>query len=125
MPQEKPSILSIKENIKQHIAQITKIPSSKIKEDDTFKSIGIDSLMALQLKNKIQVDYQLNLNIASVWSHPTVEKYANFIAEELNLFEKEIERIEVAEISKDNKSIEAEVDDLSLEELMKQLNEKI
>ncbi|MEZ5036041.1 MAG: SDR family NAD(P)-dependent oxidoreductase [Chitinophagales bacterium] len=125
LPQEKPSILSIKENIKQHIAQITKIPSSKIKEEDTFKSIGIDSLMALQLKNKIQVDYQLNLNIASVWSHPTVEKYANFIAEELNLFEKETERIEVAEISKDNKSIEAEVDDLSLEELMKQLNEKI
>ena len=116
------AVKQIKENIKQHISQITKIPTSKIKEDDTFKSIGIDSLMALQLKNKVQSDYQLNLNIASVWSYPTVEKFAHFIAEELHLFAEKEEKIQEISLSND---IETEVESLSLDELMKELNDKL
>lgn len=120
------ALTQIKTSIKQHISQITKIPISKIKEDSTFKSIGIDSLMALQLKNKIQADYQLNLNVSSVWSYPTVEKYAQFIIDELNLNDTD----EVVEINTEieevkHQSIEQEVDNLSLEELMKQLNDKL
>ncbi len=114
------ALVFIKQNIKNHIATITKIPTSKLKEDETFKSVGIDSLMALQLKNKIQTDFNLNLNVSTVWSFPTIEKYANFIATELNL-ESQFQQTQ----PKVENTIEAEVENLSLDELMKQLNDKL
>jgi acyl transferase domain-containing protein/short-subunit dehydrogenase/acyl carrier protein len=117
------AIQVIKQVIKQNISVITKIPVSKIKEDDTFKSIGIDSLMALQLKNKLQTIYSLSLNVSSVWAHPTVEKYAAFIAEELKLPEKyqmAADKPLSEEINSENS-----VKKLSLDELMKELNSKV
>lgn len=115
----------IKQVIKQDISVITKIPVSKIKEDDTFKSIGIDSLMALQLKNKLQTIYSLSLNVSSVWAHPTVEKYATFIAEELQLPEKYKLKINegVSSVTENNR--DEAVKKLTLDELMKELNSKV
>jgi acyl carrier protein len=113
----------IKQVIKQNISIITKIPVPKIKEDDTFKSIGIDSLMALQLKNKLQTIYSLSLNVSSVWAHPTVEKYAIFIAEELKLPEKYQAAADKSLLEENNS--EDSVKKLSLDELMKELNSKV
>ena len=113
----------IKQVIKQNISIITKIPVPKIKEDDTFKSIGIDSLMALQLKNKLQTIYSLSLNVSSVWAHPTVEKYATFIAEELKLPEKYQSAADKPLLEENNS--EDSVKKLSLDELMKELNSKV
>jgi hypothetical protein len=58
-----------------------------------------------------------------VWSYPTVEKYANYLSDELNLKEQYNQNIEQTTAKKN--TIESEVDSLSLDELMKQLNEKL
>ncbi|QQR98564.1 MAG: acyl carrier protein [Sphingobacteriales bacterium] len=113
----------IQQKIKNHISTITKIPVTKLKIDETFKSLGVDSLMALQLKNKIQSDFNITLNVSSVWSYPTVEKYANYLSDELNLKEQYNQNIEQTTAKKN--TIETEVDSLSLDELMKQLNDKL
>lgn len=120
------AIKKIKQTIKENITNITKIPSSKIKEDDTFKSIGIDSLMALQLKNKLQSTYAITLNVSSIWAHPTVEKYANFIASELKLKEK-YDKEDSVNLDNNNPILNQEdaVKNLSLDELMKELNSKL
>ncbi len=116
----------LKEILKQHISSITKIQTARIKESDTFKSMGIDSMQALQLKNKLQADVGLNLAVSSIWTHPTVEKYALFLAKELGLLSEASEPAKVEE----NKTIATaseikdEVDELSLEDLMKQLDDK-
>ena len=54
---------------------------------------------------------------------PTVEKYANYLSDELNLKEQYNQNIEQTTAKKN--TIETEVDSLSLDELMKQLNDKI
>jgi hypothetical protein len=58
-----------------------------------------------------------------VWSYPTVEKYANYLSDELNLKEQYNQNIEQTTAKKN--TIETEVDSLSLDELMKQLNDKL
>lgn len=115
----------IQQQMINYIAQITKIASSKIKTDETFKSLGIDSLMALQLKNKIQAAYNLQLNVSSIWSYPTVEKYSTFLVEELKLKEHYATSNPITNTLQNQTTIETEVENMSLEELMKQLNEKI
>ena len=119
----------IKDKIKQHISSATKLAVSKIKEDETFKALGVDSLHALQLKNKLQDDFNLQLNVAVVWQFPTVHKLSDYISKALNLEEQfaavpEIETTEPVLTSNEN-SIETEVKNLSLEDLMKELSNKV
>ena len=117
----------IKQSIKNYISIVTKISINKIKEDDTFKSIGVDSLLALQIKNKLQEEFLLQLNVSVIWSYPTTNKLADFMAKELKLTEK------YATKNEDNNTvlqplkndIESEVENLSLEELMKELASKV
>ena len=73
--------------IKEHLTEITKIAGSKLKEDDTFKSMGLDSMLALQLKNKIQASTDLKLPVSSIWAHPTIDKYTGFLLNELRIEE--------------------------------------
>lgn len=114
----------ITEELKARVSAITKIPLSKMREDSTFKQMGIDSLMALQLKNKLQEAFGLNLNVSSIWSHPTIEKYQEYLAEALKLPE-HYEKQEPAPAPTLPKTIEQEVESLSLDDLMKELSKKL
>jgi acyl transferase domain-containing protein/acyl carrier protein len=119
----------VKGVIKLHVSAVTKVPVAKVKEDATFKSMGIDSLMAVQLKNKFQTDFELTLAVSSIWTYPTVEKYAAFIAEELKLTEQYEGKVaepivEDPAINTNLGSAEKSVDEMSLEELMKALEDK-
>jgi len=65
--------------------------------------------------------------VAAVWQYPTVHKFADFIANELNL---EAQFSNITEENKEEpvlekKDIESEVKNLSLEELMKELSSKV
>lgn len=110
----------INEFVKLTVSGITKVPVSKIKEDATFKSMGIDSLMAIQLKNKLQAEFNVTLAVSSIWAHPTVDKYGDFIIGELKLKEQYEPTIKV----ESKMEAEIETQELSFEELMKQLEEK-
>jgi NADP-dependent 3-hydroxy acid dehydrogenase YdfG/acyl carrier protein len=110
----------INEFVKTTVSGITKVPLTKIKEDATFKSMGIDSLMAIQLKNKLQAEFNITLAVSSIWAHPTVDKYGDFLIAELKLKDQYEPTIKM-EIQKDT---EIESEEMSLEELMKQLEEK-
>jgi malonyl CoA-acyl carrier protein transacylase/short-subunit dehydrogenase/acyl carrier protein len=114
------AIKFIKQTIVDHIATITKLPKANIKEDITFKSLGIDSMMAVQLKNKMQESFEMQIAVATIWSYPTVEKFSAFVVEELQLEDK-FNLTTKAETS--NNSTQ-NVDDMSLEDLMRELDEK-
>ncbi len=121
-----------KQQIKTAIASVTKMNALKIKEDDTFKSYGVDSLLALQIKNKLQKELAVTLNVSVIWSHPTVNKLAEHIAKQLELIQTKQEEltnklpeVKIEEPVLHSASIEQEVESLSLEELLKQLNDKV
>lgn len=126
------AVREFKNTIKNHLSAITKIPVNKIKEDATFKSMGVDSLMAVQLKNKFQIDFDINIAVSSIWTYSTIEKYAEFVADEKNIIDEENpateltlskpEPIKLPEISSADK-IEKEVDQMSLDDLLKALDD--
>lgn len=128
------AVRQFKNTIKNHISNITKIPVSKIKEDATFKSMGIDSLMAVQLKNKFQQEFDLQLAVSSIWTYSTIEKYAEFVADELNIQDEVTETPASPEVSAldlktpatsvpSNDDIEKQVDQMSLDDLLKALDD--
>lgn len=118
----------IRDRIKFHISGATKLSVAKIKEDETFKSLGVDSLHALQLKNKLQEDFKTTLSVAAVWQYPTVQKLSDFIAKELNVEEQHATASETIEPIKEismQEDIESSVKTMSLDDLMKELSSKV
>ena len=64
----------------------------------------------------------MTLAASSIWAHPTVEKYADFLKIKLTGGQQPATNNEVPPTAAT--SIADEVEDLSLEELMKQLDDK-
>lgn len=63
----------------RHVAAITKMPGGRIKPSMTFKGLGIDSLMAMQLKGRIEKSLSLKLSASTFWSHPSISEYVSLL----------------------------------------------
>lgn len=78
---------ALEQLITQHVAKIVKTPTARIKTSMTFKSMGIDSLMAIQLRNLLEKSLSVKLSVAMFWAHPSIHEYAlflsNMVAEQL------------------------------------------
>jgi myxalamid-type polyketide synthase MxaF len=62
-----------------------------VRADEPLKSYGIDSLMGLELRNRLEAVLGMRLSATLVWAHPTVAKIADFLASQL-----ELQRVESA-----------------------------
>lgn len=78
----------IEQKIKETLAKVTKISIDKISTRSTFKSLGIDSLMSIQLKNQLEQIFEIKLSVTAFWTHATIKAYAKFLIDKLN-FDKE------------------------------------
>lgn len=72
-------IVLLENLVAQWVAKITKTSSSRIKGTMTFKGLGIDSLMAIQLRNLLEKSLNLKLSVAMFWTHPSIQEYATFL----------------------------------------------
>ncbi|GHN02507.1 polyketide synthase [Cytophagales bacterium WSM2-2] len=76
-------IVLLENLVAQWAAKITKTSSSRIKPTMTFKGLGIDSLMAIQLRNLLEKSLNLKLSVAMFWTHPSIQEYATFLSRTL------------------------------------------
>ncbi|HND45746.1 MAG TPA: SDR family NAD(P)-dependent oxidoreductase [Chitinophagales bacterium] len=83
----------IEQKIKETLAKVTKISIDKISTRSTFKSLGIDSLMSIQLKNQLEHIFEIKLSVTAFWTHATIKAYAKFLIDKLS-FNKENSTVE-------------------------------
>ncbi|MEO1051553.1 MAG: alpha/beta fold hydrolase [Bacteroidota bacterium] len=72
-------IEAIEKHVISHVAKIIKASANKVSNTMTFKGVGIDSLMAIQLRNLLEKGFELKLPVTTFWEHPTIKEYAEFI----------------------------------------------
>ncbi|MCO5231227.1 MAG: SDR family NAD(P)-dependent oxidoreductase [Chitinophagales bacterium] len=78
--------LSTLENqLKEIVGHVVKLPADDIHIKTTFKSLGIDSLMSIQLKNQLEKVYATSLSVTAFWTHSNIRDYAKFLLEKLKL----------------------------------------
>lgn len=63
----------------KEVSRITRVAPARIKPMMTFKELGLDSIMAIQLRNKLGDTFALNLSVGMFWSHPSIGEYTSFI----------------------------------------------
>ncbi len=79
LPSNEEKIIALKQLITQHVSAIVKTPVSRINPSMTFKGMGIDSLMAIQLRNLLEKSLTLKLSVAMFWTHPSISQYADHL----------------------------------------------
>ncbi len=76
---EHEQVEALEQLVVQHVAKIIKLSTARINVSMTFKGVGIDSLMAIQLRNLLEKDLHIKLAVSMFWAHPSIREYAVFL----------------------------------------------
>jgi acyl transferase domain-containing protein/acyl carrier protein len=67
------------------VSRVLRIPASQIDRDQPLANYGLDSIMAIELRNRLQAGVGLKLPSTLLWNHPTIAALRSYIAERLEL----------------------------------------
>ncbi|WP_338866151.1 type I polyketide synthase [Myxococcus stipitatus] len=113
--------------LREQLGRVLRIPAARIDRHAPFKSIGVDSLMSLELRNRIEASIGLKLSAALLFTYTHTASLAEHLLERLGLSSSPdvtaapAEPPQVGELQR----IEQELDQLSEDELAARLAEKL
>lgn len=71
--------------VQGQVAQVMGIPSSKpVDPYQTLSSLGLDSLMAMELKNRVEADLKVTVPVTALLEGPTIIQFAEIVLNKLN-----------------------------------------
>lgn len=75
------SLTDIKQLVCNQLSQVLRIDLSEIDEQATFSDMGIDSLMGIELRNRIQHEFgdAIKISVVVVFDYPTIPALAEYI----------------------------------------------
>jgi acyl transferase domain-containing protein/aryl carrier-like protein len=71
--------------LQEQLALVLKLQTSRAEPQRPFRSMGLDSLLALEFRNRLEARLGLSLSVTMLWNHPTLEALAVFLAEQMGL----------------------------------------
>jgi acyl carrier protein len=74
---------SLESHVRGALARILRWRPARIGSSTPFKSLGVDSIMAVELRNHLESTLGLQLTVGLIWAHPCVAELADFLAERL------------------------------------------
>jgi NAD(P)-dependent dehydrogenase (short-subunit alcohol dehydrogenase family)/acyl carrier protein len=80
-----PRRIAVESFLKEQIGRVLRQSPSRIDEKTPFRNLGLDSLMGLELRNRLDSELSLQLPATVVWNYPTVKSLALHLASLLGL----------------------------------------
>jgi len=71
--------------LREEIGQVLRIAAARVPTDRPLRALGLDSLMALELRSRLERRTGLALSPTLAWNHPTVQLLGGHLAERLGL----------------------------------------
>ncbi len=102
--------------LREQVAQVLRLAPSRIDPNKPLRALGIDSLMTLELRNRLEAGLGLTLSATLVWNYPTVSALVPFLAGKMEI------KLETAEPESEvEPKEESAIDQLSPDEVEKLL----
>jgi acyl carrier protein len=115
-------------HVRQTAAQILSISNAgSIDLHEPLQTMGLDSLMAVELRNQLGQSAHKTLPATLLFEYPTITALAEFLASEMNLLEKEAQAADTSEVKQAEVEAVAtsSLDELSDDELAALLKKKL
>ncbi|MFI6099318.1 SDR family NAD(P)-dependent oxidoreductase [Lentzea sp. NPDC051213] len=96
------------------VSGVVGLPAERIGRDQPLRGFGIDSVMSMELRNRLEAAFGVRLSATLIWNYPTVHELARFLADLAGLAP-EAEAVPIEEIVLDAPAHES--DDLVEREL--------
>lgn len=71
--------------VRGELAAVVRVPAALIDRAQPLEAMGVDSLMALELRNRLETESGLTLSATLAFNHPTVAALAEHLADRLGL----------------------------------------
>ncbi|MEW6732241.1 MAG: type I polyketide synthase [Acidobacteriota bacterium] len=71
--------------IKEELSQVLRLPAASIANDTLISSLGFDSIMAVELRDRLETKCSVSLSTTLVWNYPTVTEIAIHLAERMQI----------------------------------------
>ena len=75
----------LEDHLQQHLARVLRLPVSRLDPVTPLGSLGLESLMTLELRNRLETSLGIKLSATLVWNHPTVRALASYLAGRLGI----------------------------------------
>ncbi|WP_394845472.1 SDR family NAD(P)-dependent oxidoreductase [Pendulispora brunnea] len=82
-PAERP--MALERELQQHLGHVLRRAPDALDPSAPFKSLGVDSLMAIEFRNRLETSLGASLSAALIWQHPSIEALATHLAAGLDV----------------------------------------
>ncbi len=69
----------LERQVREAAAEVTKVPADRFDPAKPFGEYGMDSIMALDLRRRLEARIGLELSVTLLWSYPTVQALAGYL----------------------------------------------
>ena len=77
--------LVLEQRLTGELGAVLKLPPARIERDRPFGTLGLSSVMGLELRQRLEQVLDLKLSATLVWNHPTIAELATHIAAKLDV----------------------------------------
>ena len=71
--------------LQEQTGQVLRLAASRVDVHKPLSSMGIDSLMTIELRNRLETGLNLTLSATLVWNYPTIAEMAAYLAEKMGI----------------------------------------
>ena len=115
--------------LREQVAQVLQLAPNRVPLDKPLKTLGVDSLMTLELRNRLESGLDVSLSSTFVWNYPTVSTQAPYLAEKMGISlqaeKQQDDAQEQAEQPAEEEKIAEQLEDISNDEIEQLLSEEL
>jgi NAD(P)-dependent dehydrogenase (short-subunit alcohol dehydrogenase family)/acyl carrier protein len=86
----------LEKHVQEQLARVLKTPVSRIGLQTPVMQLGVDSLMAMELRNRLEASLELSLQATLVFRYSTVSGLSGYLAERLGLLAQDTQELAAA-----------------------------
>ncbi|WP_434042178.1 MULTISPECIES: type I polyketide synthase [Sorangium] len=75
----------LEEHLREQLGRVIHLGAAMVDATATFRSLGVDSLMGLELRNRLEASLGIRLSVALLFTYPTVASLAQHLIDRMDL----------------------------------------
>jgi NADPH:quinone reductase-like Zn-dependent oxidoreductase/acyl carrier protein len=77
--------IALETYVREQVSHVLRLAPSRIGITTPLRNLGFDSLMSLELRNRLEAGLQLSLSASLTWNYPTIEVLVPYLAERMQI----------------------------------------